>query len=256
MVQAYSFIRGALAAAGIPVRQGRFAGVRVTLSDDAVKQARQVLSHQSVPARTPVILFNPDASSPFTCIPFRMQVSLLRQLAELPCFILIGAGHTFRNIGVRLIDTLGPASWHNLALVPASLSFDGYAALIDRADAFITADTGLLHIAAARKVSASGRHSFRNATAIFSVFGPTPARMYGYRSDAAGYFPSYQDAPSNTYVAGSFCRNITCINKQEKTCATVRCFDFLNIDKIVLDVQTCLKNSCQPESITKVEIQP
>jgi len=41
----------------------------------------------------------------------------------------------------------------------------------------------------------------------------------------AGYLAASQDAPSWCYQAGSPCRNVTCVNKLFKTCATVRCFE-------------------------------
>ena len=177
-------------------------------------------------------MLNPDAASPYTRVPFNEQVELLRQLSALAVPVLVAAGHTEANVGVRLRDALPAAQQRGLHIIPATMPLDAWSALIDRADAFVSADTGPLHLGAARKVSRSGSRSFRNRTAIHGIFGATPARMSGYDSTLPGFLPANQDAPSHTYVAGSPCRNITCLNKLYKTCQTVRCFEVTDIDAI------------------------
>ncbi|HEX9901759.1 MAG TPA: glycosyltransferase family 9 protein, partial [Acidobacteriota bacterium] len=108
-----------------------------------------------------------------------------------------------------------------------------YAALIDCCDVFISGDTGPLHIAAARKISRTGRYPLRNRTAVLSFFGATPARLSGYDSGQPGFLAANQDAPSWTFVSRSPCRNITCLDKLYKTCAVVRCFEGLDLEGMV-----------------------
>ena len=122
-------------------------------------------------------------------------------------------------------------------MVPTSLSIDGYCALIDFTDVFISGDTGPLHMAAARKMSKSGNFKFKNKTFVISIFGATPARMSGYDSKNPLFPPANQDAQSRTYVSESPCRNITCVNKMAKTCQVVRCFEVLDIENIVVDIK-------------------
>jgi hypothetical protein len=38
------------------------------------------------------------------------------------------------------------------------------------------------------------------------------------------------DAPSWCYLAGSPCRNITCLNKMFKTSGTIRCFEHVDLE--------------------------
>jgi hypothetical protein len=81
-------------------------------------------------------------------------------------------------------------------IVPLSFPLDSYGALVDFFDGYITGDTGPLHIAAAEKRLVSGQQKFKNSTAIFSIFGVTPARIYGYDSHRDGFLAAHQKAPS------------------------------------------------------------
>jgi hypothetical protein len=185
----------------------------------------------------PLIFYNPDASAPFSRIPSDMQVSMLTQLTELPYKIMMASGYCEENIEVSLLNALPQTKRDKIDVVPKSMPIDAYASLIDFSDVYITADGGAMHIAAARKVAESNGHRFRNKTAVFSIFGASSARMYGYDSERPGFYPANQDVPSRAYSAGSPCRNYTCINKLEKTCREVRCFEVLDTKKIVEDVR-------------------
>lgn len=227
--QNYRFTHEWLSQAAIPIRAKSFKGVRLTLSDSAVKKGESFAATVGLAPDQPVILYNPDTASRFTLMPFDRQVEFLLKLTRFPVSILLGEGHSEAGIGVRLKAALPASLQEKVSIVPAALPLDAYSALIDRCDVFISGDTGPLHIAAARKFSASGRHVFRNRTAVLSIFGATPARMSGYDSFQPGYLPANQDAPSWCYVAKSPCRNITCLNKMYKTCPKVRCFEEVDI---------------------------
>ena len=219
-----------------------FKGVNVTISDHAIKQARNFLTSKSLLRKHPLILYNPDAASRFSRIPFQLQGSIIKQLAQLPVLILLGAGHTEKGIEIKLLNLLPASKRSKVVITPPSMPLDSYAALIDFSDVFITGDTGLLHIAAARKCARSQNYEFRNRTAIFSIFGASSARIYSYDSNRPGFFPANQVAPSYVYIAKSPCRNITCINKMAKTCKTVRCFQSLDPEKIVFDISSYLNS--------------
>jgi ADP-heptose:LPS heptosyltransferase len=230
--QYYQFVRAVLSTVARPVREGEYQGIRVTVSDEAIEQARRFASEVGIGAGGSVIMVNPDGACRFTRLPFESQAALLGRLlanAEADATILMGAGHTFDGIGERLVESVPAPRRATVRLIPRSMPLDVYAALMDLADVFITGDTGPLHMAAARRYSRSGRHHFRNRTAVLSLFGATASRMSGYDSSRRGYLPANQDAPSWCYVAGSPCRNITCLNKYFKTCATVRCFERTDI---------------------------
>jgi ADP-heptose:LPS heptosyltransferase len=230
--QQYHFVRELLGMVARPVREAAFRGVRTTYSDEAIRTASEFCYDAAVAPDASVIMFNPDAASIYNMMPFESQSALLGRLAletSPETILLLGAGHTAGGIGQRLLESLPSPLHGRIRIIPAGMRLDAYAALIDRADLFVTGDTGPLHLAAARRYSRSGNHQFRNATAILSFFGATVPRMSGYDSFQPGYIPSNQDAPSWCYQAGSPCRNITCLNKMLKTCRTVRCFEHVDV---------------------------
>ncbi len=230
--QTYQFVRGLLSMVAQPIRPELYPGSRITLSDEAVEGAGRFAREAGLAIGSPVIMVNPDSNSRFNLMPFDTQAALLGMLARDSTgdvTILLGAGHTEEGIGERLLDTIPSPLRSKFRIVPRSVPLDVFSALIDFADVFLTGDTGPLHLAAARRYSRSGRHKFRNRTAVLSFFGATMSRMSGYDSFQPGYLPANQDAPSWCYVAGSPCRNITCLNKMFKTCRTVRCFEHVDV---------------------------
>ena len=240
--QTYRFTLDLLSLIARPRRPEAFPGLHVRVDDAAVEEAQRFAAEAGLPERTPVVMLNPDAASPFTRIPDEKQVRLLAAIARLDATILVGAGHTEAGIGERIVATLPPSLRSKATLVPASLSLEAYTALIDLCDVFVTGDTGPMHLAAAQRLSRSGRHDFRNRTAVLSIFGATPARMSGYDSFKPGYLPANQEAPSWSYTAGSPCRNITCVNKIFKTCRDVRCFDDVDAEGLAGLIEDYLKS--------------
>jgi ADP-heptose:LPS heptosyltransferase len=239
--QTYKFVRLWLSRVAAPRRRDRFPGLRVTIDEAAFEEARRFASQAGLRPEEPVIMYNPDAASPFTRMPFDKQAALLAALARLDAILLVGAGHTQAGIGERLVSSLAPRLRRNSRIVPTSLSLSGYAALADFCDVFLTGDTGPLHLAAARKHARSGSRVFRNRTAVLGIFGATPSRMSGYDSSHPGYLPASQDAPSRAYVAGSPCRNSSCVNKSFKTCRVVRCFEKVDVEDLVAWTRACLQ---------------
>lgn len=221
----------------------KFEGARVYLSDEALDEARNFLLGNDISTEEPIVLFNPDASARFTRMPFDFQLNLLKRLATMQCSVLLGAGHVEKLIEHELMFSLSPEHRRKITIVPPSTSLDVYTALIDVSDVFISGDTGPLHLAAARKFSRRSGKSLRNRTAVLSVFGGTPSHIYGYDSEAAGYFPANQDAPSKSFVAVNQCRNITCINKMAKTCKEVRCFRSLDPEDVALEASRHLETA-------------
>ena len=242
LYQADHFIHAILSDAAGPEREGIFRGTNVYLSDDAVAGAGDFLAREGVLSGTPILFYNPDATSPFTRIPLHYQADLLGRLLESDreFTVLVGAGHVEIGIEQALLEALPAGARGKIHVVPRSTPLDRYVALIDLSDVFITGDTGPMHLAAARKKSRSGGHAFRNRTTIFSIFGATPARVYGYDSNLKGYLPSNQNAPSSVYISRSPCRNVTCVNKRAKTCRKIRCFEDLDTERIARDVVSYL----------------
>ncbi len=243
ILQAYHFIYSLFLVFTKPAVQRTFTGIDIALSDKAISLAKDFLRRHSLCESLPSIFLNPDTSSKFTRIPLSLQINMTKALAESPqvASILLGAGHSEKHIEQKILQAIPYELRQKITIVPTSMPLDAYAGLIDLADIYITGDTGPLHIAASRKIRASDQTQLRNQTAIYSIFGATPARIYGYDSTQSGFFSSNQDAPAHTYIADSPCRNITCINKSEKNCQTVRCFQNFNVQRIVRDIEAYLK---------------
>jgi ADP-heptose:LPS heptosyltransferase len=234
------------------LREGSFEGVSVCISDSVVAKSREFINGINLkhPDR-PVIYFNPDASSPYTTLPLKYQTDLIKRLIEKDYNILLGCGYASKGIEKSIIGSLPVSSSEKLTLVPYSTSLDEMAALIDMCDAYLGGDTGPLHIAASRKTSISGNTIFRNRTAVFSVFGATPARIYGYDSEQPGFLAANQKAPSRVYAALSPCQNITCLDKKNKVCKVVRCFEDLDTKQIISDISSYLNSLI----LTEIKIQ-
>jgi ADP-heptose:LPS heptosyltransferase len=219
-----------------------FHGFPVTLSDEAHGHALNFLKENKISLDQRIYFLNPDTASVFNRIPFDSQFILLKGLLALPGHVLLGSGFTAKDIEKQLLQKLTDGEKLKLSVVPKTLDLDAYAALLDFADIFISGDTGPLHIGAARKISKTGNVKFRNKTFVISVFGATNARMSGYDSTDPLFPPADQDCHSRCYVSESRCRNITCMNKMAKTCKTVRCFEFLDTEKILADISAHLKS--------------
>ncbi len=247
--QQYRFVRDLLATVATPARARRFPGIRVILSDAAIEGARHLAAQARLAPGAPLAIYNPDGASPFTRLPFDRQHALLRRIArDAPAgtTILVGAGHTDEGVGQRLVDALPPSHRARVRVLPLRLPLDAFAALLDLADVFVSGDTGPLHLAAARKYARTGRHVFRNRTAVVSFFGATLPRTTGYDSVRPGYLPADQDAPSRCFHVPSRCHNITCLNKLYKTCRTVRCFERLDPGAVAEAVVARLAEPAEP----------
>jgi ADP-heptose:LPS heptosyltransferase len=252
--QAYKFIGSVFRKLVAPDFEKNFKGTQVYLSDESLEGARRFLLGNGLALGSSIIMFNPDASAKFTMMPFDLQLSLLRGLADLDCNILLGAGHVDKYVEHKLIHSLSPRVKKRIVIVPRTVPLDVYAAMIDFAGVYISGDTGPLHLAAARKFSRDSGEGLRNKTAIFSVFGGTPSRIYGYDSEKPGYLPANQDAPSRVFSAKSPCRNITCINKMAKTCKEVRCFQMVDPNEIVTEAANHLRKSRKSYKLEQLRI--
>lgn len=217
--------------------------VPVFISQHSIDEAGAFFNQNGLSGAHGIIMFNPDATSQFTKFPLQQQISLLKRLVadENVSHVLLGSGFVFKGIEKELVTGLKNCkNKEKIVVLPNHFSLETYAALIDLSDVYITNDTGPLHLAATRKYNDRSQ-LLRNKTAIYSIFGATPSRIYAYDSENPAYFPAPQQAPSHVFVAQNDCRNITCINKLSKKCNTIRCFDNLNPDEIADTIISYLK---------------
>ena len=181
------------------------------------------------------ILYNPDSSSMYTCIPIDFQIDLLKGILSHKKLdhVLMNCGFTFEGIEETILKNIPASLKRKIKVIPKNIGIHKYSALTDRMDMFISGDTGPLHIASARKLYLGSKNHFKNSTAIVGIFGATSGKIYGYDSFFDKYFPSAQDAPSKVFESSPPCKNLTCIDKIFKTCQEVRCFEGLNPDDVV-----------------------
>jgi len=220
----------------------RFIDARIAFNADSINQAKAFLKKNGLQDKKGLILFNSDATSRYTKLPVSMQIALINELINLGAeHVLISSGFVFSGVEKEILEGVGPFHAKKCVVVPKEFSLNTFAALIDMCDVFITNDTGPMHLAASWKWDTEGNF-LRNRTAIFSVFGATPARIYSYDSKNPLFFPAPQNAPSRVFISNSNCRNITCINKRSKRCASVRCFDGLEPKAMAGEIMDYLKS--------------
>jgi hypothetical protein len=234
MTQTVRFVHSLFSGKRDPARDRTFPGARIAVAASGAEQTAGFLRQAALGDADPKVLLNPDTSSPYTRVPEDLLARLLDALTDGPAHVLLEQGRASREVERRLLDALPAGKRRRVTVVPATLPLDAYAALLDACDVFVTGDGGPLHLAAARKRGAGGSWTPRNRTAVLSIFGATPSRVYGYGSGQAGYLPANQDAPSRAWDAESPCRTFAHINKGAIACEDARCFfRRLDIDAIV-----------------------
>ncbi|MGA9118598.1 MAG: hypothetical protein WB699_04470 [Bacteroidota bacterium] len=221
-----------------------FPGNELYLSDEAIDHANDFLRRERLHMSDCLVFFNPDSATRYTHIPLDLQLTILKHLAasEEVNAILLGEAYSQSGIEQRLLDGLPPPLRSRIVVVP-HVPLSTYSAIVDACDLFLSGDGGPVHVAAAWKCSSSGNRVLRNRTAVFTVFGGTDARMYGYDSNRDGYVGAAQRAPSKVFVAPAPCRNITCVDKLGKTCREIRCFSGFHADRVSDQVIAYLRSS-------------
>ncbi|OSS42651.1 hypothetical protein DESAMIL20_535 [Desulfurella amilsii] len=206
------------------------------LSSYSVQEAKKM--HDKIPKNHKTIFFNIDATSIYTLAPIELQLRILEQLSNLKnVSIVLSASFSQKNLQEKIYNLI--KNKQHIILLNKTLPIDTYASFIDFCDCFVSSDTGGLHIASCYKFDESG-NPLRNETAIFSIFGATPAVIYAYDSQKKNFLKSSQNALSKAYISNSPCKNITCINKAAKKCKNVRCFYGINYQDIVSDIKAYL----------------
>jgi len=109
----------------------------------------------------------------YTLVPIELQLRILEQLSNFKnVSIILGTSFSQKNLQEKIYNLL-----HNkqhIVLLNKTLPIDTFSSLIDFCDCFVSSDTGSLHIASCYKFDES-ENPLRNKTAIFSIFGATPA---------------------------------------------------------------------------------
>ena len=208
------------------------------LSKKSLLEAENILTTHTY--QSPLIFFNGETISPYTRIPLTIQQTLIQELLDLPCSLLIPF-HNNTDTIKNYIKTLPHKKQRKCIFLPVPMDLDVYAALMDKSDLVITGDTGPLHIAAAYKQSTDTSYSFRNSTAVCSLFGATDSSMYGYDSSRPLHTPTAQRAPSWVYTGSRRYRTLAHINKNSIYGDPALFFSDISPKTIISDIRSYLQ---------------
>jgi hypothetical protein len=135
-----------------------------------------------------LLLVNPDTSSPVTRPPTELLVSgIANALHHHPRMVIgILPGYTCAQAGEQLYQRLTSQFGRQIQHVEPNVQPEHLldtVALIDQADILLTGDTGLMHLAATKKLTSEGEgpgpHA-RNALSMISLWGGTRPEYWGY----------------------------------------------------------------------------
>lgn len=210
------------------------------LDKNLFDKATQRIKNLDINLDSNKVLFNPDTSSPYTRIPLRIQLELLKEILSYNNihYLLLTPGYISKDIEWKLYKEMPSHLRKKIKVIPKDVVLDEYAVLIDYSEMFISGDTGSLHVASARKILVNSENQCRNSTAIVNIFGASSGRIYGYDSFQKDYQPTYQNAPSKIFEGSPQCKNITCVHKFSKKCKKIRCFEGIDVKEII----TYIKN--------------
>ena len=127
----------------------------------------------------------PDSATLVTRPPTALLASALAELLHPGLFICILPSYTDETASLRLFQALAAHDPERVCCLPAQprMTLLETAALLDQADLFVTGDTGVMHIATAKKQIARevpDTVSLQNNPRIVALFGGTNPGFYGY----------------------------------------------------------------------------
>jgi heptosyltransferase-2 len=210
---------------------------------DLYLRAEKTAQRLGIFSENKIVFFNPDSSSPYTLIPIKMQAEIMKAALSMPQVgqVIMNKGLSYKNIENNILDQLPSDLKRKIILMSMTIPLDIYAALTDKADVFISADTGPMHISAAEKVITDSEQKFRNQTAVIGLFGATPSKLYGYDSFSDEHLDSSQNAPAKAFEGNPRCKNITCVDKAFKKCSYIKCFEGIDTKEVIRYIETVVK---------------
>ncbi len=172
------------------------APIPLYLCPEHLQQARQeimCIKQQAIisPEQCRLFVVAPDTSSEIT----RPPTSLLAEglagalTSNHSLCVVILPSYTDQNASTTLMHVLAPVFPGRIFLMPAEPkhSLLELGAFIDQSDIFISGDTGVMHLAATKKIikqSVNKELLARNTVKIITLFGGTNPALYGYNSRA------------------------------------------------------------------------
>jgi ADP-heptose:LPS heptosyltransferase len=213
---------------------------RLYFYQDQYLRAEETAKRLGIFPNKKTVFLNPDSSSAFTLIPVKIQAQIMKAVLSMPSVdqVLMNKGRSYTDIERSILNQIPENLKRKVIILPIDTPIDVYAALTDKADIFISADTGPMHISAAEKLIMDSELRFRNKTALIGVFGATPSMLYGYDSFSEKHIDSSQNAPAKKFEGHPPCKNITCVDKAFKKCSPIRCFEGIEVEEIIDYVQS------------------
>jgi ADP-heptose:LPS heptosyltransferase len=96
------------------------------------KKTRKAMDKLNINTRAKKILFNPDTASPYTLIPLKFQLELIKGiLSRKNVTLLLNCGFIFKGIEKKILNEIPPSLRNKIVVIPRDIPIDVYAALID-----------------------------------------------------------------------------------------------------------------------------
>jgi ADP-heptose:LPS heptosyltransferase len=164
--------------------------VTIYLDAEHLLRARRtldILKENAARSNCKILAVAPDSATLVTRPPTALLTGVLAELPRPGLFICILPSYTDEMASLRLFQTLAARDPERVCCLPAKprMALLETAALLDQVDIFITGDTGVMHLAAAKKEitqEVSGVASLQNNPRIVALFGGTNPGFYGYRT--------------------------------------------------------------------------
>lgn len=131
------------------------------------------------------LIIAPDSATLVTRPPTALLASALADLLRSDQFLCILPSYTDETASLRLFQALATHDPERVCCLPAQprMTLLETAALLDQADLFVTGDTGVMHLAVAKKQIARVVPDIvplRNNPRVVALFGGTNPGFYGY----------------------------------------------------------------------------